>query len=643
MGFVIRVRLMLFGLGVLLLPAVASADAAGDDEAERLVQRLAAARAPNLPLTKRCYTDAFTEAYQALPTLVTEQRKPIEDLLGPPSDLSHFVETAGAFPVRVSFADPSLQSKAEQILDTIAVSYAKQVGEWGFWPPIVEEGADPYRVYLMDAGGAAGYTSPYLDNPATPHNDAFSYIVIDPQLDGLQLDATVAHEFNHACQVAMDASELRSFMENTASYIEVAVLPSSIPLVAAMFPYFQSQPFRPLEYRLSIHSDGYEYGGALWPMFLTHYYGDGDPVWLRRVWEASVQEGFMNEPDYFDALDTVLIEDGGIDGGIDGGGVRDAARTFARYRFFVGNYADGYHLPNAEYWGGAEVWVSAEWTANDMPVLDREPFDASTRPQPNGCNYITMNPDGDNDYPIKFSFDGAMSVPWHVSVLEIAAGKESVDTPVELDDEGHGSVAIDASALQRLVLVVCQSTDGDYDPDYSNWGAANYRYSISYDAPAPTIVSVTPDELPLGAHDVELTVDGSGFAHAPGFSVDLGEKHTVLKLVKFVSSEQLIVKATIAPDAELGPHALTVTNPGGAHAVTMVDFVAPLADEPVDDVSSGCACDLASAPPSRGWLLFLLAGLLPLARRRSGCKGSSVGIDSVGPDATGIAGLGSLR
>lgn len=613
MGVVTRAGVVLGGVVALLLPSSgALADARDAGSIAGLTERLATARRSGAPLTKRCHSDAFIEAYQVLPTLEPAQRKPIEELLELPPELTHFVESDGDFPVRVSFADASLQDKADQVLAAVALSYAKQVQEWGFWPPIVEAGMAPFRVYLMDAGGAAGYTAPYLDNDATPHNDAFTYIVIDPKLEGMHLDATVAHEFNHACQLAMDAGELRSFMENTASYIEVPVIPSSIPLAAAMFPYFQSQPFRPLEYRLSVSSDGYEYGGALWPMFLTHHYGGGDPAWLRRVWEGSVQEGLTNEPDYFDALDAVLVEDGFADTT----GVQDAARAFARYRFFVGDYADGYHLPSAQHWGGAEVWVTAQWTSKQLPALDRGPFEASTKPQPNGCNYVTMTPDFDTGYPIKFSFNGMTGVPWDVSVLEIAAGKEPVDVEIDVDDQGDGSVTIDASELHLLVLVICQSTDAAYDPDLSHWAGADYRYSITYDVPPPTISSVTPHELPLGAQQVELTIDGGGFVDGEGLKVVLAGEYMVLERVKYVSRHQLIVEASVDPAADLGSYDLIVTNPAGLMATTSIDIVAPLAGVPAEDGPSGCACDMSAARPPRGWPLALLVGLVSLLRRR---------------------------
>jgi hypothetical protein len=47
----------------------------------------------------------------------------------------------------------------------------------------------------------------------------------------------------------MDAAELRSFFENTASYIEIPVFPASAPFAAMMFPYFQRHPYRALEFK----------------------------------------------------------------------------------------------------------------------------------------------------------------------------------------------------------------------------------------------------------------------------------------------------------------------------------------------------------------------------------------------------------
>ncbi len=598
--------------------AIEQARRAGDlDEAGRLRNRVAAIvdpsqlDAPFRSLARpqaRCHAESLVEAYQRLPDLPADAREPIRALLDPPTDLQHHVESDAPFPVRVSFADPALQPKAERILAAVATSYQREVIDFGFWPPLMEPGTEPYRIYLMDAGGAAGYTSPYLENPATPHADAYSYIVIDPVLDDIQLDATVAHEFNHACQVAMDVAEVRSFMENTASYIEIPVFPAGLPYAAALFPYFQSQPYRPLEYRVTAQTDGYEYGGALWPLFLVHHYADGDPVWIRQVWEGAMQQGGLNEPDYFDAIDALLA---------DGGGVPAAALAFARQRFFVGSRADGQHLPGAEQWGGAEVWLAAQWTHAQLPILDQA-SDPDTRPQPNGCNYVMLTTDASSELPVKFSFAGAPAVAWHVALSTLVDGAETAFETMELE-QAAGELSLPQQGVDEILMLICQATAASYDPDDKAWIGADYAYSIQLDIPPPQIDGVTPSQIAAGSVRVPVTIHGSGFVLGEGFEVALSGEQVAVEGAQLVSGDEVRAFVTVAPGAVLGPRDVTVINPGGAVATAAgaLDVAAPDSPAEAGAASEGCGCRTAPASPRAPWWL---AGVLGLWWRRRARK-----------------------
>jgi MYXO-CTERM domain-containing protein len=606
----------------------ASAETAAVRAAHHIARMQAIRAGESKPLASRCHTQIAVEAFQDLPNLPDQQRSELQALLGPPVDLQFSVESTTPFPVRVSFADPTLQVKAERVLQAIATSYTKEVTEWGFWTPPVEPGTEPYRFYLMGADGAAGYTVPYLENPATPHADAFTYIVIESSLDDLQIDSTVAHELSHATQIAMDAREQPSFMENTSSYIEIPVFPESTLAAASMFPFFQGQPWRPIEYKVAGMTDGYEYGAGLWLLFLTHYYASEDPVLIREIWEGTVQNGVVNEPDYFDAIDG-LVE----------GGVADVAHRLSEYRFFVGDFDDGAHLPNAWQWSGAEVWTTASWFDAQLPVEDQKPVDPSTRPQPNGCNYIVFSPSKDALYPVRFSFDGDASFPWSVQLFQLARGASAtMDVPIDAD--AHGAVVVETNDLDRVVLAVCQAMSADYDPDDKAWLGGDYRYSIEYDTPPPQIVSVTPPAIAAGSHDVAVTVEGAGFVDHPSLEVALGGQLAVDILA--VSDDAIDLAVTVAPNAALGPRDVTVTNPGGASATATgaLSIVAADAASGVEPPSSdaGCACSSSADRQPRWSAAWLLAALLFAARRRPRALGAVVAAALVG--FAGVASAG---
>ncbi|MBW2459592.1 MAG: IPT/TIG domain-containing protein [Deltaproteobacteria bacterium] len=600
-----------------LLEAIDVAHRAGkitDDE--RILQRVTAVRAPerladaypqaasSSPSRARSQTPVLVDAFQRLPQLEPSTRAQVQELLDPPPPLSLSIERDDVFPFRVSYSSPALADKAERVLEAAETSYLKQVEQWGFWAPALEPGSDWYEIFLMDPGspGVAGYTSPYLENAATPRADTHSYIVIGDSYDGVLQDSVVTHEFNHACQLSMDASEQLAFLENTATYIETAVYPASWPYNSVMFPAFQSHPYRPLEYSQPGSSDGYEYGGALWVVFLEHLYGANDPSWIRQIWEGSVQDGWLNEPDYFDALDGQLAEDGGL---------AEAVRVFAEYRYFVGADDDGHHLPDAWQWGGAEVWRTASWTTSHLPLIDQGPTDVDTRPRPNGCNYVVLNVDGSTALPVRVSFGGSVGTPWHVAVLERGDDGATSSAPITIDDEGHGELSVPLDGLDELVLVVCQLGSDGYDPDDHQWTGGAYHYSMQWDIPAPTVTAVSPSTIEQGAHGVEVTITGEGFVDHDDLDVVIsGEKVAVL-MTELVSDTELRLRLTVAPQAALGPRDLTVENPGGAAGIgagllTVVASAPAPSGEPSAEPDGGCACSAPPAATSRWpWLLGL--------------------------------------
>jgi hypothetical protein len=634
LAFVATVAVAPFSHAAGVLEAIDAAHREGrvsDDE--RILYRVTAVRAPARlpapfrglvqtgPPAARCQTSVLADAFQRRDRLAPAARAALDELLDPPPPLSHSVTSEAVFPFRVSYSDESLEAKAQQVLTALETSFAKEVQEWGFWAPALEPGSEYYEVFLMDPGlpGVGGYTSPYLENVATSRADTHSYIVVGDEYDGVLLASIVAHEFNHACQLAMDASEQIAFLENSASYIESAVFPAGWPYDFLMFPAFQSQPYRPLEYTApGGTSDGYEYGGALWVRFLEHLYGADDPRFLRQIWEGSVQDGWTNEPDYFDVLDEKLGPEGGLSG---------AVHAFAEHRFFVGGDDDGQHLPGAEQWTGSEVWRTATWTSAQLPLVDEAPADLDTRPRPNGCNYVVLNVDGSAALPVRVSFSGAASVRWDVSVLALADDGGTSREPLAIDDQGVGALSVSLAGLDRLVLVVCQLGQDGYDPDDHQWTAGSYHYGIQWDIPAPTVAAASPTEIEQGAHGVPVIITGEGFYDHEDLAVSLSGSKVAITLAEIVSAEELRVLVTVAPNAPLGPRDVTVVNPGGAAGVGpgLISIV-PAKPLPGPEASGaitpsggcGCAVPPGSRTPPLGlpWLGAAAALGVRLAGRR---------------------------
>lgn len=622
------------------LRAIDDAYASGSiTEGQRLYYRVAAVKAPHLlparfvgvtrsgqPRARtRSHFRVMLEAFRSLDRVDPALRGPLQDLLLPPPDLAYTIDSTTLFPIRVSYALPAQAAKAQRVLEVAEIAYQTEVLDWGFWEPLIEPAAGLYRFYVEDAGGAAGYTAPYLENDTTPHLDAYTYIVIDPSLDDLYMDTTVVHEFNHACQIAMDYGERVAFMENTASYVEAEIFPEGWWYTVMTFPYFQSKPWRPLEYKAT-PSDYYEYGGALWVHFLAYVYGNEDPRWVRQIWEGTVQDGPINEPDYFDVLDTMLQGDGGL---------AEAVKTFSEYRYFIGDDDDGQHLPGAWDWWDSEVWRTATLSTLQLPVRNAAPSDNATRPLPNGCNYIVLDVDTAQDWPLRFAFRGDATLQWFVNLMQVATGQTTEYTELVVDASGMGQVSVDVNALDEAVLVVCQLGGEGYDPDQHFWTPGDYYYSIEYDIPAPTVTGASPDHIAQGAHGVSLSIFGTGFVQHPDLAVSLSGDRVAVTFAEFVSDQELRVSVTVTPDAELGPRSVTVVNPGGSVGVGpgLVTIVtqADLPDAGPDggstpaDPGPGCGCRSAGDdqfPRHAPWLLLMLGlGIwLDSRRRRQPCK-----------------------
>jgi hypothetical protein len=137
---------------------------------------------------------------------------------------------------------------------------------------------------------------------------------------------------------------------------------------------------------------------------------------------------------------------------------------------------------------------------------------------------------------------------------------------MSLDGEGHGSLSIPPAGLDRIVLVVCQALAESYDLDARQWTQGDYRYSIEYDIPPPTISSVEPSSVPRGAHGFAATIRGSGFYNGSELAVKISGNGCAVTAVERKSADELSITLTVAPTAELGPRDVSVTNPGGSAA-----------------------------------------------------------------------------
>ena len=115
-----------------------------------------------------------------------------------------------------------------------------------------------------------------------------------------------------------------------------------------------------------------------------------------------MQDGYDNEPDYFDAINTLTAGQGGI---------VEVTKAFSEARYFVGDYDDGAHLEGASTWFGSEPMLTATWSTGSLPVRDQGAASTEELPQPNGCNYVKLDVTSRAHSSLRFSFAGKPAYP----------------------------------------------------------------------------------------------------------------------------------------------------------------------------------------------------------------------------------------
>jgi MYXO-CTERM domain-containing protein len=533
-------------------------------------------------------------------------------LLQPPADYTYTLDST-VWPLRVNYSTTSHATKAQQILAAAETSWSVQI-DWGWYQPPAD-GDGLYRFYIDDASGAAAYTAPYEENPETPWADCFTYIVVDPMNGQWEIPGVMAHEINHSMQAAMDCVELVAFWENTATYMMAEVFPDAWFYATYTLPYFQSQPWKALSFMSQASGDAYEYGGALLLFYLTDRYAPTDgPIFTREIWEASMQDGWSNEPDYYDAIGAVIAS-------------RDPGASFDRMfmdfsesRFFIASNDDGQHLSYADQLDGAEVTVTASHGPTTLPLRDVSP-PTNRKPQAYGSNHLRVDLPAGTTRPVVVGFDGDDETRWGVQVVRFGSGLPTLSQAIALTPgTWDGTALVDPTGYSRLLLVVGNLGKEGYDPDPGVGATASYRYGVEVLSAPPTLLSLTPATVERGTQNVVMRLVGSGFVEGPEFSMAFTDPSLQIVSIVDVGANAIELVLTVPGLTEVGPKTLTVTNRPGvatsADLLTVTERVVPGADAGpgADDPDPGCGC--RTSRPDAAPILGLLLGLLLLRRRR---------------------------
>jgi hypothetical protein len=227
-------------------------------------------------------------------------------------------------PIRCHWERSEDEARCEDLLGYLELAWDVQVDGMGFAAPPPdngEGGSDDLDLYLTPDGGGAGSAWVMCDwddggcvdtDPDDGWASAPSWIAIDSATPDEDLPSYSVHEFNHACQYAMDYAEpFLVVWEASAVAAEAWTWPETHPSVSDIADY-QATPWVS-----AVLQDGYmlwddygvwsyyEYGSVIWLWWLDHSHGEGTGSIAPELWVAMTQEGYGSEPDLLDAWDAV--------------------------------------------------------------------------------------------------------------------------------------------------------------------------------------------------------------------------------------------------------------------------------------------------------------------------------------------------
>ncbi len=312
-------------------------------------------------------------------------------------------------------------------------------------------------------------------------SDLRSYTYTQPEEFG-RLVTTLAHELNHAHQLAMNWGSSTCFFESTATIMEDYAYPEGDWINEVLTPYFQTRPFKAIDWYEGA-GQPYQYSAFMFPKFLVEYYNGNQIPMVGEIWEELVQTGTWGEPDYLDAIDTVIARYGPET-------FDEMFRIFTNWRWFTGGQDDGQHYDEAgEY---ASITLEAHHDAGSFPLngaaVDEPPAEYGSSfvrlegggTAPGGSENCTLHVDADPDKA------------WSVQLMLFPAGGGGpAYEMLELDEEGFASHEVSGwSGIDNLVISTVNLGDGDHDPESYDWTPSHYRYAaVAGGQQVPSIVA----------------------------------------------------------------------------------------------------------------------------------------------------------
>jgi hypothetical protein len=372
------------------------------------------------------------------------------------------------YPIVVHYRDEAERSTADEVLEAMDHSWQVETEDLGFWPPVSDRGScgpdDGFDVFLWRTMRSCG-ADVLGEEPETEWDDYRAFMILDPwgPYGGENLAALVAHELSHAMQAAYDWWETPIFFEMTSQFVEDEVYDDNNGYRDFLYDY-QGNPDWAFDY-YDDYETWYMYGSMLYLRYLRDHVYDGDPSFVAEIWDRSRNPPGDNEPDFEDALESMLGEQASIS-------FLDSVVEFSRWRYFTGERDDGRHFEEGETFPEDAMVAIAERVRLEPGLIEVSPG-----PMLLGVQYVQVYREDGDPTEATLSFEGDDAVRWSVQAVP---GLEAEDDG-EILEISSGTAPLRFGSLTERAVVVLALPDGADDPEDRD--DTRHPFSLTIDVP----------------------------------------------------------------------------------------------------------------------------------------------------------------
>ncbi|HNI36616.1 MAG TPA: hypothetical protein PLV93_14535, partial [Microthrixaceae bacterium] len=130
---------------------------------------------------------------------------------------------------------------------------------------------------------------------------------------------------------------------------------------------------------------------------------------------------------------------------------------------------------------------------------------------------------------------------------------------------------VNSGRITAMVSIDTSATIGSRTPIVTNLDAGQGSLPAGFSVSAgPTVSSLSPSTLPVGASTTTVTITGTNFQ--PGATVTIGDSQVTVGASSYVSSTSITVPVSVLTTATPGPRTVTLTNPDGGVGILTNGF-----------------------------------------------------------------------